>query len=45
MSIAKMFDIDNKQVVALKTNDPAIALHFEMEDMIVTMTINFTDDD
>ena len=45
MSIAKIFDIDNKQLVALKTNDPAIDLHFEMEDMIATLTLNFSDDD
>ena len=45
MSIAKIFDIDDKQIVALKTNDPAIDLHFEMEDMITKLTLNFTDDD
>ena len=45
MSIAKIFNIDDMQVVALKTNDPAIDLHFEMEDMIAVLTLNFTDDD
>lgn len=45
MSIAKVFDIDDKQIVALKTNDPAIDIHFEMDDMIATLTMNFTDDD
>lgn len=45
MSIAKVFDVDDKQIVALKTNDPAIDIHFEMDDMIATLTMNFTDDD
>ncbi len=45
MSIVKVFDIDNKQAVVLKTNDPSICLHFEMDDMIATLTMNFTDDD
>lgn len=47
MSIGKIFEVtdDGKQVVVLKTNDPAIQLNMELEDMIATLTLNFNDND
>lgn len=45
MAIAKIFVIDNEQIVVMKNNEPALDLHFEQDDMVVTLTLNFADTD
>ncbi len=43
--IAKIFEVNELQAIVMKTNEPAVDIHYEMDDMIVTTSLNFKDDD
>ncbi len=45
MSIAKLYEIDGYDAVVLKTNDPAVDIHYEFDDFIANTKLDFPDTD